>query len=137
MMYVWSRTRYVHETTISSRQPGALISMHIPVANKTAAQIQRERVASTSAGSGGAAPPSPPALSLEAKVRRLDGGGAMLAVGKSAEEVLAAYSRHSIIKALAQMRQRTLDERSCGVRDGATWCVGEWCARADSLPPLG
>ena len=37
----------VHETTISSRQPGALISMHIPVANKTAAQIQRERVAST------------------------------------------------------------------------------------------
>ena len=70
---------------------------------------------------------------LEEKVKRLDGGLDMLRSGKTAEEVLQAYSRHALVKALAEMRAKTLQEpRKCGVREGATWCVGEWCARAET-----
>ena len=72
-------------------------------------------------------------VTLEEKVKRLDGGLEMLRSGKTAEEVLQAYSRHALVKALAEMRAKTLQEpRKCGVREGATWCVGEWCARADA-----
>jgi hypothetical protein len=82
--------------------------------------------ASDAASKGGA-------LTLEEKVKRLDGGLEMLRAGKTAEEVIQAYSRHALVKALAEMRAKTLQEpRKCGVREGASWCVGEWCARADA-----
>ena len=134
----------VHEPTVSVRSPGALITMHhFHAANQSslppASSNHQGRRRGAGGGGGGssaggqAASEEWPALTLEDKVKRLDGGPAMLALGKTPEQVLQAYSRHALVKALAEMRSKTLSEpRSCGVRDSATWCVGQWCARADA-----
>ena len=45
-------------------------------------------------------------------MKRLDGGLEMLRSGKTAEEVLQAYSRHALVKALAEMRAKTLQSHA-------------------------
>ena len=44
--------------------------------------------------------------------------------------------RVQLVRALARARNVTMQERRCGVRSEATWCVGAWCKHAILDPQL-